>query len=128
MQDRIRKLAEWMGWEEDGMNLCFWWDEKGCKYHPSDWNPFERIQDAWMLVERAEKRGYVISFMDQLGYDEEINNYKMWRVEFMDLRAHERGEEDRDKIWLGVFQAPTAPEAICAAIEKLMEEGKEKMG
>jgi hypothetical protein len=84
------------------------------------WNPLVNIQDAWMLVEKAAEQDIVISLMDQLGYDEASNNYKRWRIEFIDLTAHEQDKE-RDETWIGFSEADTAPLAICAAVEKIIE-------
>ena len=93
--DRIKRLAEWMGISYD----------EG--YHW--WNPLERIQDAWMLVEKARELSY--RFRTSLGWTWGIQGE--WQAGF-DKRIN-----DETNQWWGY--GVTAPLAICAAIEKVME-------
>ena len=118
MEDIDREVAEKvMGWNpnEDGD-----WDTPDghwCGYYEHEWHPSTSISDAWQVVEKLNKQGIVISLMDQHGYDEEKNNYRMWRVGFMDEKAHEQNKS-REQVWFEVEEADTAPLAICMAALK----------
>jgi len=110
--ERIKKLAEWaeLDGEWYGPIFCI---EDGLRH----WNPLERIQDAWMLVEKARVHpdGLWLSLIYK-------GTPPKWCAEFRvtSFEAISRGALKNND---GHFyaEAPTAPLAICAAIEKLME-------
>lgn len=103
--ERIGKLAEWHGKSLKflGANGIWLQYEDGYDY---PWNPLERIQDAWMLVEKArmEYKFYLVDGMFGDG----------WQCAFYQGSVS------------SAITGQTAPLAICAAIEKLMEEKGDK--
>lgn len=94
MDDNIKKLATWMGWTW-GMwtpELHTWLDD--------DWNPYERIQDAWMLVEKLQGDGRIVEIRcESLKWACYIGPYLGGRMALAD----------------------TAPASICAAVLKLID-------
>lgn len=97
--DDIRKLAEWMGSKtsmfDDGLHI-----ENAGSWEK--WNPFTRIEDAWMLVEefKTSHEGCLKVFLNALDG---------WTCEIDSDESH----------------AKTAPEAICKAVLSLIESNGE---
>ncbi|MBF0102057.1 MAG: hypothetical protein HQK77_14235 [Desulfobacterales bacterium] len=111
--ERIRKLAEWMGWQVRIVHSCFNPLFKGnlCICDGTrilmlfkDWNPYTRIQDAWTLLRRANE---IFAYLE---------------VELMNFQFRLEMELEKmvvDRWWQASEQEMCM--AICAAIEKLME-------
>ena len=85
--------------------------------HPADYS--SNIAAAWEVVEHLAESRIYLCLLDQMGYavDEagKIASDCVFRAEFMDAKAHERGE---GRVWYGVVEAETAPLAICLAAMK----------
>lgn len=95
--DRIKRLAEWLD-KPYNIGMAGGVYIMGC---PLAWNPLVNIQDAWMLVEKA-----IQQYDFHLAYDCVC---RMWRAYLLHTLPP------------SIAEADTAPLAICAAIEKLME-------
>jgi hypothetical protein len=98
--DQIKRLAEWMGWErsffapDSGS-----WRVGGYIMASCDWNPFERIEDAWMLMEKLRESS-------PNGVSVFVNYAEEWCCEINSDESH----------------AETAPQAICEAVLKLISQ------
>ena len=123
-EERIKRLAEWLGWKWPNFVIL----NGEVKHLPEgipayyefyhNWDPITQIQDAWMLVEKARELDYWFSvvyktkdIISEGGFGHESPPF--WEARFRCIRGAVRPD--------GIAEAPTAPEAICAAIEKLME-------
>lgn len=99
--ERIKRLARWAGFAQTHPNEQYTHTPDGWG---KNWNPLKNIQDATMLEDEVERRGleedYILALQDNL---------------------YVSGETYRG-LWLMIH---ATPEQRCAAIEKLMEGGKE---
>ena len=102
-QDRIKRLAHWMGWHIEEWNTELW-IFTDVSSELSYWNPLVNIQDAWMLIEKLKEKwadlDLYYAFEDQPGDG--------WYFGI-----------GMKNIYVGPYD--TAPLAICAATEKIME-------
>ena len=109
-QERIKRLAEWMGWHveqwADGEWIC---SSAGKITEVHHWNPLKKIGDAWMLVEKARKDSWWLSLAQ---YPSKAGP---WRASFS-FGGMAVSHEPRFR-----SEEPTAPLAICRAVERLME-------
>ena len=100
--DRIKRLAEWMGWTWCPAGSAFW-NDKSLKYE-RDWNPLTRDQDALMLADRAIEEEWEFRLESNRAAGQ-----SPWHAFFWQRRKHLHGE------------GKTRSAAIVAAIEQLME-------
>jgi len=72
LQERIDRLAEWMGWALGPFE--HWYDKAGSVRAEEGWNPFESHDDAFMLLKECERRMILEQvareFVKQQGYVE----------------------------------------------------------
>ena len=111
--ERIKRLAEWMGWKAYDLHegrawttKQMWWvDSDGYYIEPvKGWNPLTRIQDAWMLLQAVRSK---VIFSK--------------RQQFFELLTSEISNEYPYSIaWPDALMF-LEPKHICAAVEKLME-------
>lgn len=103
-QERITRLAEWMGWELQPPDIDSpqgWWKNSPNELDVEEWNPVSRIHDAWMLIEKARRMLYQI----HIGW----SIYGEWKVIFSSGIKDANGYSDK------------ASEAIVNAVEKIIE-------
>lgn len=101
-QERIKRLAKWMGWHIEQWSDSNWFCSSAGKItEVQHWNPLDRIQDAWMLVEK-------ITSLPKTSIEAE----KALNTKFMFWWQE-------SNLW--ACSAKEAAQAICIAIEKLIE-------
>ena len=126
--EQVKKLAEWLNseyivWTLGQPFLCA---EDMLEAYRA-WNPFNLIQDAWMLVGRLHELGWCIDLSDMTKAEENPGWwYELDRYEpIFDENAP---AELYGKAWCATHYykldggADTAPAAICQAVLKLMED------
>lgn len=120
--ERIKRLAEWMGWKfvllGDGEPRIVD-PNPNLPYGYIPWNPLERIRDAWMLVEKAEQHPDEILFkMIRMGTE---RSKLHWYAEFRvcgNVNNPNPEYKQGEYFWAG---EDTPSRAIVSAIERLME-------
>lgn len=113
-----REVAEKVnGWHmvyEDHLGEAWWSDNLGLKISIADWNPAERIDHAWMVVDKLKAMGYYI----EIGIHPDES-------EVYCALVGDKYTGIIDKLKKECFSksADTAPMAIClAALEAVKEE------
>lgn len=107
MTDRIKALAEWMGWTriERTNGTMYYRDAEGRVVHSGEWYPDYRIQDAWMLVLKLKSLRYHVEVVEW------VNGPASCLITSVDPPGN-----------IAIHQyADTAQEAICTAVEKMRE-------
>jgi hypothetical protein len=98
-QERIDRIAAWMGWTRRNGNKWGLWIKDGIGIAPYDWNPLESLDDCRLVEEEVARRGldgdYEEAVCDVVGGMDVT-------YAIMYLTARQR----------------------CEAVEKLVEEGK----
>ena len=75
-EQKIEKLAKWMGWQLFEENGFRWWATlKGEEAASIGWNPLVNIADAWMLIEKAREKGIVGSIWGSFPVSDEGADY-----------------------------------------------------
>ena len=109
-QERIDRLAEWMGWHRgiEGCLTSSWFGATNWQV-PCSWNPFTSLDDAHLLLEELGRRGRLSEVIDKF-YS--VNVYWKLALEAGLLATARRITED--------VEAVVFPEAAQAAKEESM--------